>query len=67
MCWAGATVMGSSSPTWIASFGITGDWADVGSITTTQGDLSGQITAGSICHIKTKGQTTHATITLNPS
>jgi hypothetical protein len=30
-------------------------------------DLSGQITAGSIGQIKTKGKAVHATITLNPS
>ena len=58
--------MGSSAAAWIATFGTDGAWADIAGIRTTRGNLSGQITAGSIKRIRTKGIQTSAVITLDP-
>lgn len=56
--------MSSSTTNWQATFGSALAWADVCSITTKAGDLSGAITARSIGSITAKASVTSAAITL---
>jgi hypothetical protein len=62
---AGAVSMGSTDAGWVAGFGSdAAGWADVKSITTKTGDLSGQVTADSIGSVSVKGSLTHAALVL---